>query len=334
MSNRIEHIGIDREILIGDFIPRSTYPESSFKEFSIKHSDIRSVLQLTHDFYLPTEASISYLVQESDDVANLLSSIEGYVVMFSTGFPFYAIDKNKKPILVEEIGSFIEDTKQLTDKDEMKNPEEWNCPVCQKRYNLPNINEYCKPCEQVYLKPRKIISTIPDLDVTILLEKPNLEIEAEMKARLVDLGYTQSDIDIYRSIQETHEVLECLRAGSQTKVKFPIDLHIWTRDDFDRCLEKMNRGETKIEIPTRSLHTDWVDDKMDFWFDFVFSLTPNISRDKSINMRIQEARRILVNRYSMDEIITLVGSMSSRAQRLVNCAKVREVLVDRIETWK
>lgn len=334
MSSRSEYNYTDRARYVDNNLKPRFDIESNLSEFSIRHSTIRSVLQLTHEFYLPTESTISYLVNESADVANLLSSIEGFVVMFSTGFPFYAIDKDKKPILVEEIGSFIGDTKELTDMDEIKNPEEWKCPVCQKRNNLPNINEYCKPCEAVSLKPRRVISAIPDLDVTILVDKPTQEIETEMKVRLVNLGYTQSDIDIYRSVYETHQVLNCLRTGDQTKVKFPIDLHIWSRDNFDDCLKKMNKGETKIEIPTRSLHTDWVDDKMNFWFDFVFSLTPSMSRDGNIDMRIQEARKILADKYSTSEIVALVSSMSSRAQRLVDCADVREVLIKKIETWK
>lgn len=300
----------------------------------IRHSELTSLVGLTRDFYSPEKMASGYLKKESVDVANILSGINGVLSVFSLGFPFYAIDSKGNQIAINEIDSFLEGIQNLIRSDEEKNPSGWECPSCQRVNLLPNINGFCKPCDKTVLKPRKIISAIPDLDVVALVEQPNCDTETEMRERLRENGYLQSDIDIYGSIIGTREAMSSFNQGRRTDYKIPIDLHIWSREDFNRGTDRLCWGETEVKIATRSLHEGWVDNELNFLFDFSFSLTPFWVRDPDTDDKLRSTRRNLSRRYGNAEIVKIIGEVSPRADRLMKCQSVKTVFLEKIEGWR
>lgn len=303
--------------------------------FSLDHSFLEQSIQLTHEFYSPSsEVTVPYLKKEASDVAQTISSVNGFQSVFFTGFPFYALNPDQTLINVSEIDSFLEKTKKLIIEDSIQNPSGWRCPSCQKENNLPDLKQICKPCDRVSLKPRIFFSALPDLDVTVLVDNPKNETEIELKKILGNLGYAQSDFDIYCSAIRTSNILAELKNGKTPEEKLLIDLHIWSKSDFDNCLKKMNLGETNIQIPTRSLHMDWEDDELNFWFDFVFSLTPSHIASSTLEKDINQTRKNFSARYSKSEIIEIIETMSPRAQRLIKCDEIKNILLQKIDSWK
>lgn len=302
--------------------------------FLIEHSSVQEIIQLTKEFYSPSEVVTSYLISETNELVKKIGSLTEFKGVFLLGFPFYAINKDQKPIRVPEIDSFIEQIGSFAIEDAKQNPSGWKCPSCQKTNQPSNLKEFCQPCNSVILKPRKFFSALPDLDIIVLVEKHDHKTEKEIQEIFITSGYTQSDTDIYESAIKTGRFLKKIKDGIVPIEKIPIDLHIWSKNDLNRSLKKTSLGETDIQIPTRSLRVNWEDNYLNFWFDFIFSLTPRNILDIEIMENITKTRNEILKQFSINEIIKTVGTMSERASRLINCDEVETVLSQRLENWR
>lgn len=295
---------------------------------------ISELIELTRVFFEPSSPTVNYLFQEAGRVAREISHrIPGCVAVFGLGFPFYAVDNSGKPIAVPEIASFLDLTKKQIDAHVRENPEGWRCPACQARNLLPDLKTRCKPCDLVSFKPRDLFKALPDIDLIVLVKKGGPELEQLVEALVNELGYQQSDTDILRSLIETRETLRAIQEGSQPEGKVPIDIHIWTVADYEVSLEALVSGEKSISQPTRSLHMDWEDNLINFWFDFIFSLTPLMS-DSDFSKKLDSIRYQILSLHSFEDFVEILKTMSSRAHRLLQSEEVMRVLNDRFESWR
>ena len=116
----VEHLEQKATGTLGEVVKLATELDP---RFVLDHAFVQEVLQLTHEFFLPNEFTITYLMQEAKELAGKLSSVKGFKAAFFTGFPFYAVDPDQKPIKVSEIGLFIEAIRHSANEDAVQNPE-------------------------------------------------------------------------------------------------------------------------------------------------------------------------------------------------------------------
>ncbi len=98
-------------------------------------------------------------------------------------------------------------------------------------------------------------------------------------------------------------------------------------------MELVAKGETNVTILTRSLHSKWEDNAINFWFDFVFSITDYNIKDPELTALMSSTRSKLKEKYKPDDIIAMASKASPRAARLLASEDVREVLSKKIESW-
>ena len=74
---------------------------------------------------------------------------------------------------------------------------------------------------------------------------------------------------------------------------------------------------------------------IDFWFDFVFSMTP-YSRvtDTEILDAVDEARSRLTRCYSVDQLVDIVMKRSYRARQLLQYESTMEALREKLSSWQ
>jgi hypothetical protein len=289
-------------------------------------------MEVTRSFYAPNFETIKLISKENTEIAKLLQPIDEVVAVIGTGFPYYAVDQSGNPIPVTEINDFLNNVVRLVSNDQEMNPEGWKCPNCQHENNLPDLKTHCKPCTQVELKPRDLFKALPDLDITVIAKNPSLWTEKTIQELLKNEGYVQTDTAIGTTVINTADRLENVQNGHGQKTKLPIDLHIWSSSEFQSRLDGIGTNSKQVLIPTRSLHTKWEDDEMDLQFDFLFSLTP-ISATAEIKQLINTTR-VKLSEIPIEQLISAVSTPSARATRLMACPEVRQVFIDRIQSWK
>lgn len=303
--------------------------------YQIKYSDLHNLLCLTRNFYSQNRIAIDYLINESKKAAEIIADEDGVLSVFSLGFPFYALNDCGDPVKVSEIDNFLDEVDKSITSDEEAGHSNWVCPSCQRTNLIPNVNLFCKPCERVLLKPRKILGAIPDLDMIAVVDEINPTLEQRITGCLYKSGYRQTDPNIYRSIIETNKALSLINIGIYPRFyKIPIDLHLWSKENFESSLNRIMDGETAVGISTRSLYEEWVDRELNFLFDFTFSLTTNLTKNNSIEQLTINARRSIANRYTNQEISQIIAWVSPRAKRLMECSPVMEVFLAKIEKWR
>ena len=300
----------------------------------IKHSEIRSVINSLLDILKEPQTFVDYLGKEARALAEDLRTVPGIAGIAGLGYPFYAVDKTGKTVHVPEIPHFLEKTLHLLATDERAHPGGWLCPHCQSQRNLPDLKTYCQPCPLVTFKPRDLFKALPDVDLVIFAENAG-DIEPAVERMLAERGYRQSDTNIASSLKTTSAVLDTI-LGKQQDVgaKLPIDVHIWALPDVRRCLDAIARGEPRASITSRSLHSRWEDNPLNFWFDFVFSLTELVPSTPELAHNIARTRQALVEQLTDEEIISIVRASSERATRLLSHSEVERTLRERLQSWR
>lgn len=185
------------------------------------------------------------------------------------------------------------------------------------------------------MRPRDVFKALPDLDLHVIVDAPTQETEKQVEKTLNRLGYTQSDTDIAGSITRSKKIMSGVVNGSNPAPKLPVDVHVWSKQAAEECMGLIASGETNTKILIRSLHTTWEDDYLDFWFDFIFSMSEIDMRDPDFQKKVDKARSAIVNQnVSVDSVVQKVQERSPRAARLLQTQGVKDVLTDRLNSWK
>lgn len=306
----------------------SASPEEAHKAKTIPHDRLDQIFKRTGEM-LRDERFMHYLYRESVRVADDLEAIDEIKGVAGLGFPFYAVDRNGDSIEVCEIRDFITKIRKKVANDAKQNPEGWKVPSCTHSLGAP-----CTGCSSDILTPRDVAKTLPDLDIIVIAKNPTSETEKRVQEKLTQKGYVSSDTDLGTTLDRAEEVYTSVEKNKEPKEKIPVDIHIWSQDDFETCLDALQRGEKEVFITGRSLHADWENYRVNFWFDFVFSFTELGAFDPAIAKKIEETRRSIAERYSFEEIVTILSNSSARAERLMQCTDVLNVLRTRINSWK
>jgi hypothetical protein len=288
---------------------------------------------LTEKFFGASKNVTDYLYREAQNLSRELVSVEGFVGTFGLGYPFYALTPEGVPVHAAEIYNFIELTRQKINEDARMNPEGWNCLACQLVNYLPDLKSKCKPCDLVALKPRDVFKGLPDLDMVIVVDNPNATTEQAVEAITNRMGYLQADTNIAQAINRTKSVLHDLISGKEPSQKLPVDIHIWSREAFEQCMEQVASGIDSVTIIGRSLHMNWENNPINFWFDFVFSLTEINMQDPEFQKKIAAARKRLKDTVGVEKIVQMVEATSPRAASLLRTQAIHDILVARLTSW-
>lgn len=233
---------------------------------------------------------------------------------------------------VREINNFI-----LGEKSKLSGlgnlDSTWVCPSCQVENNLPDLKTICKGCSLTSLKPREVLKTIPDIDQISVIRSVDDKTLKLVEKSLKNAGYTQSDISILNSIQETLEVLRSFEENKKPTKKLPIDFHIISFDSFSEKLKLIEKGE-KPFVDVFSLRSGWVKYDLPIWFDFIFSAKEIGYVDPELLGLIKKVRKSIVTNFDVESIITDLAHFSPRAGRILEDENVKNILKEKLESWK
>lgn len=272
------------------------------------------------------------IVKEIQDINKSVQAIPGFKGSFGLGYPFYAMnDLSDSVEEVPAINDFIEQSQSLVRQSRDFAGEVWPCAGCQETRHLPDLKSQCKPCNDVLFKPRDLFKALPDIDVVNVFDAPTCETELQLQDVLQKMNLLQSDSDIRGTYLRTMGTLQ-----QNNPSKLPIDAHIWSLASFEACCGALRENPAYVEnqIISRSLHTRWEDNQINFWFDFIFSLTEIGEIDAVLKGTVDETRRTLVQSLGKDEIKRLVGRVSARGKAILDDPKMEQIFDERISSWQ
>ena len=209
----------------------------------------------------------------------------------------------------------------------------WPCPSCQLGADF--TPSQCVDCNITPLKPRTIIKVMPDMDTFVICDENDKKTRDAICSVAQDKGFTQSDFNTNESLTRIEGALDAWAEGRKPASYLPIDLHVIDKNDFIQACADI--GDGKLTHPTIwSMYAEWKNNKsIDFWFDFVFSMTPYPRvTDTEILDAIDEARSRLTRCYSVDQLVDIVMKQSYRARQLLQYEPTMEALREKLSSWQ
>lgn len=319
---------------------RGDIPDNDTDTPAYRYKDLASILQRAQEFNEDeSDSRGEYLSKQFEDFQEIVSRIPGSIGIFGTGHPFYATKETGAIVPIEEVNRYIETYKNTALEEARKNIGPWVCTICQTEKSLPDLKEFCKPCNKVVLRPRDIFKALPDLDFWAIADSNNPEYLSTLQSNLHRAGFFQSDVNIARSIQDTNTVMDTLARGYIPKERFPIDVHVITAENFHNALsgvrDKINLyGKNKEEslfvpISPMSLHVVWesTDKPYDFMKDYLFSFTPGKVSDL-LASDIRHTDEIVRKFLDQDDIYSIVAR-HKKEERQLQTPDVRKILENR-----
>ena len=290
-----------------------------------------------------------YFIRSMEMFNRIASTINTSIGTFGTGYPFYVLDDNLKgmlPIIAEQIrynNELVENSKGIEQK-------EWVCAGCLKEnYDiLPDLKQVCKPCPnmEASLKPRKVINRLPDLDMWIISKDGKSSETATDLSRLLELFHiSTSDVDPIRTIKDFWEISCDIRNGIMPKKYLPIDVHVIELTKLKGLITQIptviSSAVSNNVVPYLPIHPisyrkiwQYDDEAYNFVFDFLFSLHI-FGNDADLEKVVREARFSIANRYSVDELMNILYSVSpDSVKRRMQTEEIRSNLALKFSKWK
>lgn len=294
---------------------------------------IENVLRFAGHHFSDGHERLSESIQSQvADIAEAMSALDGLRGCFGLGYPYYAVDQRLGlSYRVPEIGAFVAKTTASATYARTSPSASWPCVECQTTTQLPDLKTNCKPCEKTLFRPRDLFKALPDIDVVLVLDTETRRREQEVETLLVSLGLRQSDTDIRGSVNSTILAL----AGVEGE-HVPVDAHIWNLDEFRECCLRIQAAplDTNVIINSRSLHTKWEDNPVNFWFDFVFSLTEVGVVDPELQRLVDDTRRALVSTLGSEGLESATKRASGRARLILDDPNMRNVFLGKVSSWR
>jgi len=254
---------------------------------------------------------------------------------FGVGFPFHSTTSSGELVANPEFDSYnlgFIDT--ITKAKQLSRTALWECSPCQTEADFTPTS--CSDCTLTTLKPREVMKAMPDVDMFIVCEDISPATLATIQDAAIEGGFTQSDFDATGAIKRIGSILDSFADSAKPADYFPVDIHAVQEKPMIEALQDIAKGETDITIPIRSMYAGWKrNEKIDFWFDFVFSGTfsPDACSEEVMQAVTQE-RNGLTEQYSNEAIESLVRQKSLRADVLLDYSDTRQVFLDKIDSWK
>lgn len=258
----------------------------------------------------------------------------GLVGGYNTGFPFHSLSADGT--VIRHHPEYAHYTGELAKqiKRAMAGSVLWPCMPCQQRPEYTPAD--CADCQLSEVKPRTVMKAMPDVDIFVVLERVDQGVLDRVWNVAQEKGCTQSDFDLNYSLLRIEEVMDSWREGRSPQHFLPIDLHVISQDDFLQACEQLRQGENVATPQIWSMYAEWKQNKgIDWWFDFVFSMTPEETHmDNALAVAVREARHGLTEHYSVDQLVDMVRQRSHRARQLLLHPESEATLRERVARWR
>lgn len=235
---------------------------------------------------------------------------------------------------VPAITEFIDTGKaKITESARVFGPT-WPCIDCHRTNNLPDLKTACRPCEKTLFKPRDLFKSLPDIDVVLVFAGATSATETAVEAHLNASGLIQSDNDIQGAYNRTMGAISAV--ADQPAQKLPVDAHIWDMQKFEAACAQLQAEPQQgmVPITSRSLHARWEDHRMNFWFDFVFSLTEVGDMDPTLQETVVQTRRTLVQKLGATGLLEIIPQVSRRGKTILADRSLYNAMRARLESWQ
>ena len=274
------------------------------------------------------------IIPEVELVRDAVKDIPGFQGCFGLGYPFYALSENcpSEVLPVPSISEFLGKSRSMIHESSRQHGAPWPCVDCQATNGLPDLKTLCRPCKQTKFKPRDLFESLPDIDIVMVIDNSTAATERLVQSRLGELGLIQSDIDIRGAYNRTLAAL----MGANDQAKFPVDAHIWSLNTFAQAAQQLqaNPARGNVPITSRSLHAQWEDHTINFWFDFVFSLTEVGELEPQLKGIVDKTRMLLVKQLGADAILDIISDVSKRGRAILADPKLLAVMRSKLEKWQ
>lgn len=285
-------------------------------------------------------------IQEFNYITSLISVRRG---SFGTGYPFYVLDKDlngQLPVIQEQIRY----NKELLNRARTTKTKKWTCEECltRRRQNMPDLKQICKPCPNMEkeLKPRKVINTLPDVDMWMICEDGKIEEAQEQLARLLARhNIFTSDVDPLKTIKDMTEIVQNIKDGIMPKKFLPIDAHIMEYSEMQELISQVpavlreareNKEKPYLPIHPKSYRKIWQydDEAYNFISDFLASFT-EFDVPNQLDQQIQFTRRAIAKEFTPRELYDFfLESTNDANRRRFSEQALRQRFFDRVTSWK
>ena len=314
------------------------------------------VAQISTDFEkCNTNLKKEYLIKNIEKIHAIMSSIDGYCGTFGTGYPFYALERDKGTNLVGNIPVIREQIRynnELAANEKMSEKNLWYCASCLSTCGstMPDLKQICKPCPKMddELKPRKLLNRLPDIDMWVICKDEYVE-AAKRKLPLVFEHYDMhtSDVDPLKTIDDIAEITKDLQNGVMPEKLLPLDVHIIEYSKMKSLIEEVpivieqyskSDGQIAPYLPIRphSLRKTWQHDDTayNFVYDYLHSLTP-IDWEEELNEELNNSRKIVSNLLNYEQFLDmLLGVAPDSQKRRMETKQLQKRYKERIREWK
>ena len=253
---------------------------------------------------------------------------------FGVGYPYHSLSGDRKVVQDHpEFREYLSEFKLRVER-EMSRSAVWPCVDCQGEGDYSPQN--CGDCTLTSLSPRDVARALPDIDMFVVVDKIDDEIRGLVWNSAKVGGFSQSDFNIHEATSKSVDVLSALSEGKAPEKFLPVDLHLISEEDYVNSCHEIAEGVITTQPEIYSMYSKWSrNNKIDFWFDFVFSLSGvGKSTVPNITEATQLAREGVVSRYSNNEIVEIVISKSPRAARVLADKRSLTILEDKLERWR
>lgn len=315
-----------------------------------KISFCKKAAKISDDFEMEnTELKRQYIVSNIMIYNAIGSMIKESMGTFGTGYPFYALNSDLTgalPIIDEQL-RFNDELYGKVDESVLPN---WICSECLRvnHMAMPDLKKICNPCSHMDnpLKPRKIISRLPDLDMWMVCKKEDIKkTMKELETRLAKNGFTTSDVDPIKTIYELEEIVAKLKYGKMPDKNLPIDTHIIDSVSLYDLINRIpstlynsykNDKKPFLPILPISLRKTWQhdDEAYNYVFDYLASFS-EFNFDEDLQKLLNETRREIAKTYSLDQLYKfMMISGTEVSRRRFDNPKLRKIFDEKVESWK
>ena len=320
------------------------------KIINIKPIDICGAVAEISNGYEKNNSDLKkkYIIQNINLINIIMKNIKGYCGSFGTGYPFYVLGNEEEPLpIIEEQ---IRYNNELSEDARKSNCDIWYCATClaQNGRNMPDLKQICKSCPEVedFLKPRKVINRLPDVDIWMICQDDYIEDAKKTLSFLFDqYDMRASDIDPIRTILDVGEITNSLLRGIMPNKMLPLDVHIIEYSKFSELVEQVPfvlqqsvESEVMPYLPIHpiSLRKTWQydDEAYNFIFDFLFSLTP-FNWEDDLLQKLTQSRSIIANCFTDKQLYDILQLLASKSViRRFETKQLKKVYKERTESWR
>lgn len=296
-----------------------------------------------------SELKRSYLVKNIELYNSIVASINGNYGSFGTGYPFQALGENltgNLPVIEEQIRY----NNELIGAVINSRYTTWNCATClSHRYDsMPDLKQICKPCPNMdpELKPRKILTRMPDIDMWMVCDKNRLAESKDVLTTLLTAHHMHpSDIEPIESIEGINEIANQLSLGIMPERMLPLDAHIIDYQTFYSLIEEVPYALKQANkdgcVPYLPIHPlsyrkvwQYDDTAYNFIYDFLSSLT-EFNFEGNLKEVLVETRRLIAKSYTFEQIYDyVIQSGPASTARRYETPQMKKRLRERVDTWK